>query len=169
VAEEQQGICAEGLRFGQQNYVGLGFYDRQLAPYFERFPRRQIGVFLYDDLVQNPTAFMEELFRFLDVDPSFEPEMSVRYNVGGVLRGAWSRAAFKKRPWLIRFKRALPEPVRRVGDRWVEGLRASRLDVPSLSKEMRLHLADVYAEDVAHLEERIGRRLKGWLTPHRRG
>lgn len=166
IREEREGVCEQELRYGQRHYVGLGFYDRMLAPYFERFPPSRIGVFLFDDLVRDPSALLRGLFRFLDVDPSFEPDLSVRYNASGVPRRVWARAAFKKRHWVVRAKRSLPGPLRHGMDRWIEALRSPLLEVPPLSDETRRELASLYAQDVARLEERLGRDLKSWLAPH---
>jgi hypothetical protein len=153
-----------GLRFGQRHYVALGFYDRLLAPFYERFGARRIGVFLYDDLTRDPVAFMGDMFGFLGVDPAFLPDTSVRYNAGGAVRGRVSRFLFAKRPWKIRLRRALPGRLHDGAQRWIERVRAPRLEVPPLPDETRARLAALYAEDIARLEARIGRDLGGWLA-----
>jgi hypothetical protein len=43
-------------------------YARYLPAYLERFPREQIGVFLYDDLEADPVDFAGEVFSFLDLE-----------------------------------------------------------------------------------------------------
>jgi hypothetical protein len=168
VREEREGTPREGLRFGQRHYLALGCYDRMLGPYFERFPPDRIRVFLFDDLARDPGALLGDLFRFLDVDPSFRPDVSVRYNASGVFRSGLARAAFRKRPWLVRAKRRLPGPLRHGLDRGVEALRSRRLEVPPLAEETRRELASLYADDVARLADRIGRDLGAWLAPQGR-
>ena len=42
------------------HYIRRGFYVKQLKPYFDIFPREQIGVYLYDDLVADPVSFGED-------------------------------------------------------------------------------------------------------------
>ena len=162
VRQELDGVQDDGLRHGQRRYLALGFYDRLLAPYFERFPPERIGLFLFDDLVRDPGSFLRGVFGFLDVDPAFEPRVDVRYNAAGLPRGFWARTAFKKRPWAVSAKRSLPAGVRHRLDRWIEALRAPRLEAPALSDEVRRELEALYAEDLGRLEQRIGRSLAPW-------
>ena len=169
MCEEREGVFSEeGLSLGQRSYLGLGFYDRLLAPYFDLFPRSRIGVFLFDHLVRDPAALMSDLFRFLHVDPTFEPAVNVRYNASGVPRGAWATAAAKtvrKRPWTERAKRRLPGLLRGPMDRWLEAGRARLLEVPALPKELWRELISLYAEDLARLQQRIEPDTRAWLMP----
>lgn len=163
IRQEREGTADPGLRFGQRHYTSLGFYDRLLAPYFERFPRDRIGIFLFDDLRRDAEGLMRDLFRFLGVDPGFEPDLGVRYNASGVPRRGLARAAFRKRPWIVRARRSLPRPVRERMDRWIEALRSRRLESPPLPDDARRRLRALFAADLARLEERIARDLSGWL------
>ena len=62
-------------------YLTTGFYARHLARYDALFAREQLMVLLYDDLIADPLAVVRSIFRFLDVDESFAPNVSVRHNV----------------------------------------------------------------------------------------
>ena len=62
-------------------------------------------------------------------------------------------------------KGALPARLRHGMDRWIEALRAPRLDVPPLSEETRQELTALYAEDIHRLEQRIDRDLASWRVP----
>jgi hypothetical protein len=57
-----------------------GFYGHWLEYWRERFP--DFGVFLYDDVVSDPKRLARELYDFIGVDPSFEPELTRRVNEG---------------------------------------------------------------------------------------
>jgi hypothetical protein len=70
-----------------------GLYARWLEHWRERFPG--FGVFLYDDIVNDPKTLARELYRFVGVDPSFEPVLTRRVNEG-------------------RAKHPMPEPVARL-------------------------------------------------------
>ncbi len=63
------------------HYKQMGLYYAQLQRYYALFPRTQIKIFLYKDLRTNPVGTMQEIFRFLEVDPAFVPNMSQRHNV----------------------------------------------------------------------------------------
>jgi len=64
-----------------RSYKSRGFYGQHLSRYFEHFPREQIKVFLYEDLERDPMTIVQQILRFLDVDPQFVPDMSERHNV----------------------------------------------------------------------------------------
>ena len=48
-------------------------YGEQLAPYFALFPKEQIKVVFYDDIVGQPDQVIVDLFAFLGVDNTFKP------------------------------------------------------------------------------------------------
>jgi hypothetical protein len=58
-----------------------GRYADHLAHWREAFPG--IGVFFYDDLCQRPAELARALYRFVGVDPGFEPRIDLRLNARG--------------------------------------------------------------------------------------
>ncbi|HYC31039.1 MAG TPA: sulfotransferase, partial [Gemmatimonadales bacterium] len=68
------------------HYLARGFYHAQLARFYERFDPRQIAVYTYDDFRRDPAGMLRSVFTFLEIDPDFLPDMSVRHNVSGVPR-----------------------------------------------------------------------------------
>jgi hypothetical protein len=136
-------------------YLESGFYGRQLRPYFEAFPRERIQVYLFEDFAADPESVLAPLFTFLGVDPSLgeAPERAV--NVSGVPRNALVGAAVRGGR---RVAPLLPEAVRRRA----KATLARGLDRPELKPAMRKRLVEVYREDVAGLEELLGRST-GWI------
>lgn len=53
--------------------LAQGLYTEQLQRYFDLFPRDQIMVLVYEDMVRDPQHFMSEIYRHIGVDPSFVP------------------------------------------------------------------------------------------------
>ena len=47
-------------------------YSMQIAEYYQRFASNNILLLNFDDLKQNPTALMQKVCRFLDIDPNYE-------------------------------------------------------------------------------------------------
>lgn len=62
------------------HYVGMGRYAEQIDRYHALFPRDQLRVYLYRDFRSDPAALIADIFRFLDVDPTFTPDLSTRHN-----------------------------------------------------------------------------------------
>lgn len=57
-----------------------GDYADLLAHWQEAFP--EMGVFFYDDIKANPQRIAREVFRFVGIDESFEPELGRKPNQG---------------------------------------------------------------------------------------
>ena len=75
---------ADALR-AHPEYVGHGRYFTQLARYLALFPRPQLLVLVIEDAAADPVAFVQRVFRFLDVDDRFVPSMvAARVNEGRV-------------------------------------------------------------------------------------
>ncbi len=139
-----------------------GFYAAQLKPYFANFKREQIKIYLYEDYISDPVGFAQDIFRFLNVDDTFVPDMSVRHNESRLPRSR-SLQVFLTEPRAAKnlFKTFIPARwSRRIGDR----LRSNNLTRPPLSAEMRRQLTEVYREDIEELQGMLGRDLSHWLT-----
>jgi Sulfotransferase family len=156
----------------KRNYAPLwhykegGFYSAQLSRYLERFERRRIRIYLYEDLKEDPAGVLRDIFEFLDVDESFVPDMSARYNVGGVPKNKGLHA-FLTRPNPIKaaVKPFVPTELRK---RLRTSLRNRNLhSSPEISLEVRQQLIEVYREDILNLEELIQRDLSRWLEQAR--
>ena len=141
-------------------YVETGFYGRQLARYFDAFPREQISVHLFEDLTTDPDGTMAAIFTFLGVRRV--PLGSVdQYNASGVPRNPLLAAALRSRRWLgAPLKRVLPDRWRPALERFVQ----RGLDRPSLAPEHRARLVDTYGDDIRLLERLTGRDLSSWLA-----
>lgn len=144
------------------HYKQMGFYYSQLKRYFDTFGRDQIRVYLYEDLKEDALGVLQDAFRYLNVDKTFAPDVSLRHNVSGVPKSK-ALHGFLRKPHLIKsaIKPFVPEAVRL---RLVTGLKNQNLSTPSpLSPEIRGSLIEEYREDVMKLEDLIQRDLSGWL------
>ncbi|MDH3686754.1 MAG: sulfotransferase [Myxococcales bacterium] len=158
--EAEAGRIAENWGF-LWRYRDLGLYAGQLRRYYERFPRAQIRVVLYDDFQSRPQETLREIFGFLEVDPDFSPDTSVRHNVSGIPR---SRALYS----ILWGKNRLGQlvesaiPGRILAD--VRGRVAGHL----LRREpfdpaLRARIAASFRDEVVELQDLIGRDLSAWL------
>jgi len=129
--------------------------SERLKPYLDIFPRAQIHLALYDD-------FVADLFTFLDVDPTFEPDMRVRSNAGGSHRNPLI-GALLRRPNPVRFlaRRLVPDAWRERGRKRI--VAGNLKPVPPLDPELRTELNEVVREDVGRLQDLLGRDLSHWL------
>lgn len=141
-------------------WMQIGRYHGQLTRYYDRFPRRQIHVFLFDDLKLGAAGVMRDVFRFLDVDPAFEPDFSTPHAPGGIPASVLLESFFMSRavrsavePWL---------PARAAN--WVRRVRARNMrQPPRLPVDLKQELTRHFRDDIAMTSELIGRNLDHWL------
>jgi len=69
---EQTGQWAEIQPY---NYTGRGLYASQLESYLGVFPRERIHIIKFEDMKTDSKLCLHGLFKFLEVDPGFEPEI----------------------------------------------------------------------------------------------
>ena len=169
VGREPLGSFAEALQAEQSRmrdkwgplwyYKHKGFYHAQVKRYFDTFGRGHVGVWLYEDLRNDPLGTLREVFRFLDIDERFVPDASMEYNPSGVPRVGrlykGVRTLTARNPALV--ERVLPARVRGYVKRRI------LVKPPPFPPEVRRQLTYSYKEDILRLQDLIGRDLSIWL------
>lgn len=148
-----------------QDYIGRGLYCDQLKRYLEIFPREQLRVYLYEDLSGAAVRTVQDAFRFLEVNDTFVPDVSLRRNVSGYPKHKTLDSLLRGQS---RVKHAvkiyLPARLRWRLSQAFDSLKTRNLVVPPpVHPEVRRRLIEVYREDVLQLQDLIRRDLSGWL------
>jgi hypothetical protein len=141
-------------------WMQVSRYYGQLARYFEAFPQDQIHVLLFDDIKQSTLAATQAVYRFLDIDSTYLPDLETPHAPGGVpasrlLEGFLARSALSPalRPWV---------PTRAAN--WVRRLRARTMrKAPALPPALRSELTAHFRDDIERTSGLIGRSLEHWL------
>lgn len=127
-------------------YLSRGHYVKQLERLCEHFPRGNISVLLFEDLIAKPLEIFSDLCRFLDVDDAIvPPSLGQRANRtlrSGAVKGLAGR---------------LPTPIKRVVRRL-----NTRSSYPPMKPETRRRLIDLYRESNEALGAWLGRDLTHW-------
>lgn len=156
-------------------YVSAGFYYTQLKRYFDTFSRSQIKVYLYEDLQVNAIGLIRDIFRFLSVDETFMPDLSIRYNVSVIPKNKVLHTLVKGMHSLMIeensikavLKLLLPTGLQINLNQRYRNLRNQyvqfNLIKPQLSPAVRKQLSEVYREDILKLQALIQRDLSQWL------
>lgn len=140
-------------------WMRIGRYHEQLSRYFDAFPRDQLCVVLFDDLKRNPLRFTQDVYRFLNVDPTFAPDFATPHAPGGI-----PASPMLERLFLRSGKSALKPWVPKPAANWVRRLRTRTFrPAPPLPKELRKELTRPFEDDIAKTSELIGRSLDHWL------
>ena len=134
------------------------------------FPREQLHVLRYRELVDEPQRTLDGIFRFLGVAEGqsstvaasnvshwVEPTPLNRVLQGAIRAGAAAGAYAPPRVW-----RVASTPLLAL-------LHRSRAHRPPLEPEVRGVLVERYREDVGLLGELLGRSFEDWLAPTGRG
>jgi hypothetical protein len=153
------------------HYRRRGLYHEQLKRYYEVFGRERMGVWLYDELKEDPVSVAQSVFGFLGVEDSFVPDTSSKHNPASVPKNEAARLA-------IRFMNATFPAVRKIVPsapvvrkivpsaykvRQLANRRILTEESPPLDPEVRAELVEGYRQDILRLEELIGRDLSAWL------
>jgi hypothetical protein len=139
------------------HYLRLGRYAAQLQRYLDVFPRDQVYVGTYADLVGRPEETMREICRFLGVDDGFGFDVATRYNAStatGRVRRSLDRFVKPARPYL---KRALPPRLAGAAARRRAEGRARHHGAPTaVPAQLGELLGDYYAADYSWLQAELG-------------
>ncbi len=144
-------------------YLETGLYGQQLAHLFSLFPREQVHIIRYLDLVDAPAETLDAVCRFLGVAEGLVTEVPAR-NVGGyvpptryaqVLRAAFRGGASIGRHFPPQVWRTASLPLQ-----WL--IQRTPQHRPELAESERAQLVDYFAEDIDIVEEITGWDLQAW-------
>jgi Sulfotransferase domain len=164
VGHEQKRIDAGWAPFW--HYSSLGMYGRQLKDLFDHFPREQVLLLRYKDLVESPDQVLNWVFEFLGVEgqeieqlPSDNSRVFVREGVrtktvGPVIRAGAAVAQFLPPKVWRTLSRPLISQLHKGGD-------PSR---PRLTPEQRELLLAPHLEDIELLENITGESFEQWRS-----
>lgn len=180
----------DALKF-DPDLIKRGFYYRQVKPYFDLFPRKNILVLFYEDIKKDQIAFIQNIFSFLGVKeldfipPTIKKKVNATgaYEVGykiPIINSLFFRIAaimdYRKSKGLNQnFFINLFEkmPIKRLlGYLMIwnkkDIIEYTRIDsnkkfnVPPLSDETRKNLKKIYKSDIENLEELLDVNLNHW-------
>lgn len=158
LASERAGTAAD------EYFYSARAYHECLQTYYAHFPREQIKVLRYDDLVADAPGFMRTVFDFLGVDPDAPIDTSGRRNAGAVQRSQ-AIAGLLNRPNPIRYaaRRLLPRRLREAGRERLRHVNSA--PPPPLDHQLRANLTQDIEADIASLEATSGLDLSAWRVP----
>jgi hypothetical protein len=129
--------------------------------YFNLFSPDQIKIYLYDDLVKDAIGTIQDIYRFLEIDASFVPDMSIRENSTGIPKNK-ALNTFLHNGNLIKtcLKPLLPTPWRK---QMIANLNQRNLKKEKLSPDIRRQLLPLFQTEIEQLQTLLQRDLSSWL------
>ncbi|MFP8487473.1 sulfotransferase family protein [Gracilimonas sp. Q87] len=141
-----------------QQYVELGLYHNQVKRYLDIFGHEQVKIILFEELVDDIAIVVKDLFRFLEVDSNFEPQLSKKYNTFKEPKNKLIDTLYKIKSIRKSLSSFLPETMKSLLLSSVfEKGQKPRLQVNTKDK-----LISIYRDDVISLEKLLNKDLKDW-------
>lgn len=144
-------------------YQSMSHYAADLQNYLRHFPREQLRIYLYEELVAQPQQLLQEVFAFLGVAATFAPDISIRYNVSRLPRAVRLQTFLRQTHWLKAWlKPYLPAKLRQqlvqkaVSYAWKKP--------PPLDAQRRNAITRNFAEEIDQLQTLLERDLSHWLA-----
>lgn len=145
----------------------MGFYFKHIHRYLEYFDKSQIGIFLFDDLINDPVACVNGILTFLGVSPFKQDSVQLekknvrRTNrsktVGNILVNEWFREIVNLAvpPGFVPYFRRIYESLLNANTKPIH--------TPEMSESDREYLLNAYKDDVVQLQSLLSRDLGQWL------
>ncbi|NEQ51993.1 MAG: sulfotransferase [Leptolyngbya sp. SIO3F4] len=145
------------------HYKSVSSYSKQIERYFQLFGRENLRIYLYEDWRDNPMATLRDMFTFLGVDNTFQPNMGKKQNVSFKPKNMWMYKFLTQPNHLKKIlKGLLPAAVRKP-----LATRAYKQNIdqpPVLTSSMRQKLMPDFEPDILKLQSLLNRDLKVWLV-----
>jgi len=150
------------------SYVSHGLYGQQLKQILKYFDRKKIMILLFEEVKSKPKSIISQIYKFLEIDPNFQPELNILNKTGSV-RSIWIQNIVFRQNKFRSYITSLLDPVfplhKRAKLRWLindwntaSGDKKTR-DEFFREKEI---LKQKFIEDICLLEKVSGLDLSGW-------
>jgi hypothetical protein len=156
----------------RKDLIPEGYYAKNLSRFFASFPAENIKIILTEDLKKDPNSVMNELFKFLNVDPDYSIDYSVEHNKSGVVANQFYDKTIGSNSFIKKsLKAILPETtyskITRVPllKQVTQNLNNANLKPPQKDVGLLKQIThDIYRQDIQELSKLIDRDLSEWLN-----
>jgi hypothetical protein len=141
-----------------QQHIELGLYHDQVKRYLDVFGHKQVKIFLQEDLRDSKDKTMKDIFNFLEVDVSYEPDMNQEHNTFSMPKNALVKKLYSS--YFNRFLagRLFSDTLKKKLKKLLFHTKAK----PSIKPETSIYLHRLYEKDILNLEVLIARDLSSW-------
>lgn len=145
-----------------------GLYSKYIKNYLELFPKENIHIIIYDDLLSSPQKEIKKLYKFLNIDDSFVPcGISVRINSSEERLSSVHK--FINKVYLKLRKRYFGKKIinffRKIGIRYyiIQKLLYNKKKLLQINDQERKLLYNYFKDDIRKTKKIINKDLSNWL------
>jgi len=145
------------------HYQHVGQYYEQVQRYLKKFDAKQIQIYLYDDLLDNPQSVYRDIFKFIGVDLDFEVNTTARHNTTAVVRKNKYLHDFLMNPNGLKtaLRQIIPAHIRKPLS--AKMYRKNASPIQPMATQVKDRLIDTFEPDILRLQEVIDKDLSHWL------
>jgi hypothetical protein len=141
-------------------FLEIGLYHQQVKRFLDLFPPSRLRIYWYEDAWRDPAKLLADVYRFLDVDAGFQPDLSLRTHQRRAPRFVTLHHLLKSSGLWYPSKSLIPvgalARLRKLVFRSGRSLVMDSAD--------RQYLVDYYRDDIHRLSTLLDRDLTHWLT-----
>lgn len=145
-----------------QQYIDLGMYYQQVKRYKELFNQNQVRIYLQEDLRNNMSVVIKDLYNFIGVDDSFSPNFNIKHNVFSMPNNKLIHKLYASQIIRKTVSTIFPNTTKET----IKNIFFKKTAKPTLDKNTFNHLVSLYKSDIKQLENLIGRNLEHWYKRH---
>lgn len=140
-----------------KDFVEQSCYHKHLSRYLSFFPKENILILIYEDIKKDPLAFIQKIYKFLEVDDSFVPP-SLHKKVSPLTgKFKFIKGKKQKKVVVVLEKLRLKNFIKKMVLFFMGNKKT-----PILSSEIKNELYKTYLPDIENLEKLIDRDLSIW-------
>ena len=145
-------------------YSEIALYTEQIERYQKVFNEDQIHIIIFDDFKANQSQVMHNLYEFLGVDTTFEPEFE-QVNSHGIPRSKLMARMLNNQPDFIRnsVKAIFPRKARVQIKQMLRDLNKKSGKRSSMSVEVEKQLKQMFKKEVSRLSGLLKQDLSYWV------
>lgn len=150
-------------------FLDTSLYYKNLQRYYDLFPAEQIKILFFEDMKANNKLFLQDLYRFLNVNDHFPSNFDKVVNVGLQAKNQKLNNFIGRTKMLLHKnglqfllpvlkKTGILKAVKTVK----ENNLTERTEKETIDSELRNELLDYFLKDIEQLEKLTGRDLAAW-------
>ncbi|KAA3617044.1 MAG: sulfotransferase [Calditrichaeota bacterium] len=143
------------------DYSGQSKYFEQIKAYIEAFSKNNVKIYFFEDLINKPLDVLYDIFKFLEVDPNFTPDVSKKFNKSGIVRSKTIQKFVLTDNIIKRLTRSItPSKLRAFINEYIMNKNIKKYSMPI---EIRYDIKRHFEKDISQLQSLVDKDLESWF------